>query len=188
MANQSRPLTSLLTGNLQGIFAKTGLRRQGMSALFPAKSGRWAANSLLGETGNSLSQIRENAGPIREACRGFSEFAANGPSSGRRCRRRQARPRETEPVTAGQMSSSSDPARSRASSVVAWPRLWLSVCTIRASRPGRTNQSRGSASSWADRRDSSTGDGSSDRRVVQADIRRTKNPDAVGHSGQRRRR
>jgi hypothetical protein len=127
LANQSRPLTSLLTGKIQGIFSKTGLGRQVMSPLFPAKSGRWAANSLLGETGNSLSQIRENSGPIREACRGFSELAANGPSSVRRPRRRQARPRETAPVAAGQMSSSSDPARSRASSVVAWPRLWLSV-------------------------------------------------------------
>ena len=63
------------SGKIQGIFSKTGLGRQVMSPLVPAKSGRWAANSLLGETGNSLSQIRENSGPIREACRGFSELA-----------------------------------------------------------------------------------------------------------------
>ena len=68
-----------------------------MSPLFPAKSGRWAANSLLGETGNSLSQIRENSGPIREACRGFSELAANGPSPVRRPRRRPSQTRETAP-------------------------------------------------------------------------------------------
>ena len=46
-----------------------------MSPLFPAKSGRWAANSLLGETGNSLSQIRENSGADQGSVQGFQRIS-----------------------------------------------------------------------------------------------------------------
>src|SRR3984893_1270581 len=127
---RSRPRTRLdakflETGKIQGNFPKNGSRGRNPRGFIVAKSAPCLTNSLLGETGNSLSQIRENSGPIREAYRGFSELAANGPSSVRRPRRRPGQTRETAP--AGQMSSSSDPPRSRASSVVAWPRLWLSV-------------------------------------------------------------
>jgi hypothetical protein len=180
-ANPSRRLE---TGKIQGIFQKNGSRGRNPRGFIVAKSAICLTNSLLAGTGNSPAPIRENPGSIREAggafqriCCEWAFIVARGkpdPAKRRlsprvRCRRRQTRRDQGRAAWSHGLDSGSASERSGRHGRAA-----------PTSREGRLPRGRTGGTCRPE-----TG-----ARIgaVQADIKRTENPDAVGHSGQRRRR